>query len=562
MQQAKSTFRFNEGYGPDGVSIQNLFAGTGSGFGRLLDLWLVSYIVDWGWLHDLILEVVSVQSAAATNSQSIASIGVVKAGSSSNATASLSQLPRLTCCVNWVPETGNSEEPLPDPFRDGHRTLNRVPGCHCEASCSWGILHPHLGEDDKALMHAKLFLLGYEGGVRLVVSSANLTLDDWVGLGQSVWWCDCPRLPPRTLSERTTLAGGGRRHPLAEDVLRVLQTVGLDSTVLPPEVIDAVCWDGLNERLVFSVPTSLMQVVGVDRDVAGRMNALEHLAMLARYAVVNSSEVAEATGSDVAVYFASSVGGTLDDQLSLLCRAWNVTPSRLVVPVLTVETLQQQLHHSVGAITTRYFQSPSSKLFRECITPFLENTTASFHCKILIHFSAKKMACSEATAFRENDSGSLESDWALIGSHNLTADGWVSAKVARERVAMNKDSSSDPRNYELSVFIPGAKLRVLPHLPPSMTQFLARIFSPASSGEGVASSAGPLHLPKVPNVGPKRLFRFFNDKSLILQDLRMTHIPTLEECSGEPTPQTTYLRRRWYHWLKFLSEFGNDFGRH
>lgn len=59
---------------------------------------------------------------------------------------------------------------------------------------------PQLQGDD--IMHAKVMALRFEGFVRLVVSSFNLSDDQWHGAGDSFWWVDLPFRHEPTYDDR------------------------------------------------------------------------------------------------------------------------------------------------------------------------------------------------------------------------------------------------------------------------------------------------------------------------------------------------------------------------
>lgn len=381
-----------------GVSLQDLFAPTplsGQGaagttaFQAAVDYsaaapaaaWIASYVVDWQWL----------------------------------ATVVPSGMP-LTVCVNWLPETLDSENPIAR-FDVGMRRA-KLPGTGAPVT----VVHADLG--DTGLMHAKLLLVDFGTFMRVAVCTANLTADDWANLGQVVWCYDAPI--------------GGGASPFADDLCEALDWMRLKGASAPP--VARFNFTNCPARLVLSVPQALVlepedgdDEDGDDDDIPPeeplytvRANGFDCLQQRVKWCHEQLPPDFEA---GYLIAQASSVGGISDALMGRLRAAAalpDVAPLRVLFP--SKRSVQAQLAAgNVGAVTLRCFQQPSTALVQQCMVDL--PSPLPFHSKVLFATDPARH-CS----------------WVCAGSHNLTSDSWCFDRRAK--------GAADPRNLELSVVQP------------------------------------------------------------------------------------------------------------
>jgi hypothetical protein len=463
---------------------------------------LASYIADWRWLASIVPPTVST----------------------------------LAVSVNWTPETHDSEDPIAR-FDVGSREV-ALPGL-CSPKCH--VVHPPL---DRGLQHAKLLLLDFGGFLRIVVASGNLTLDDWLHLGQSLFIVDVPRRSDGSKEEQA-------HTPVFEQQLRTAVTVlGLALWGLP--LLDQFDLTHVEARLVLSVPDRLavesahacaaavspsgLADTGSDEDhddgirdldvdvIAAlaschKRNGLRSLQAAVAWA--RASIGSSATFSSPAVYQASSVGGVSDDLLALFDDVTQGAASGGLLALLpSVSSVRHQLTlHNYGAVTSRCFQAPPSQLFRNRFVDL--RTDVAYHTKLLVHTA---------------DDGR---GWFYSGSHNFTADSWCFDR--RVPPASRSSFDPNPRNIELGVVLlftgDSSPMRVL---PPGF-QAGAR----SAAGAAIASTSF-------------EPFTFLKHKALILS---ASHQASAEGATP-PFGQSGKTDPAWFHWHKFLAEFHDDFGRH
>ena len=509
-------FRSNEGFADSGIAFSSLFQDKEHGSVPRTIL-AATYVVDWGWFLDVVAE----------------------SCNPSRASVRSPYMPEITMVVNWLPESDQSEDPSPTAFGAGAQKQTfaclvpptLLPLCgDAQVACAEEdveaqpskppptfdvnvkIVHPPNTDEGTALMHAKLFVIDFGVFVRFVVSSANLTQMDWVELGQNIWYVDAPVLPsPST-----------EKYSFHQDILEVLQALSVPPESIPPVLLS----NQLNlsdtvtngARLVMSVPSCFH---------SSKDNVLEKLHDLVAGAGVPCHAPL--------FYLASAVGGISPPVYKALVDALTATDAvkRLVVPVPSLATVSEQLQCTVGSITARCFQVPRSPVWGDGFVDFEESRAKAFHCKVLL--------CADPSSQDENEG------WAFVGSHNLTADCWLSGRCRVEGKLL-----SDPRNFELGVFIPNAKKQVVPFLPPEVRDCWRR-----------TCSAGVL-LPwtSMPQSGPSAPFKFFDHKGMILEKGSSIVPRPSEEREAVSSVKGRKYRQRWYHWWKFVEEFSNNFGRH
>lgn len=88
------------------------------------------------------------------------------------------------------------------------------------------VVHPPMLE--RGAMHAKFALLEYEHFMRVVITSANLTEEDWTLIGQVTWVQDFPRVPLRDLTAQL----GADAPPFGAALARFLQAMKINPSAL------------------------------------------------------------------------------------------------------------------------------------------------------------------------------------------------------------------------------------------------------------------------------------------------------------------------------------------
>jgi hypothetical protein len=470
---------------------------------------LVSYVVDWDWLATVLPAHVD-----------------------------------TTVCINWLPETRDSEEPIAK-FEVGTR-LAQLPAGRANDSVKTStpvrpnirVVHPLL---EAGLMHAKLGFLDFGCFLRVFVASANLTLDDWTNLSQAVFFVD---LPPAKVDGDSQRAAP---EPFESQLRDAVAMLGLADQAFP--IMSRFDFSGVDARIVLSVPSQVLTAalapqaqasvdqeedddeedeedddhhsVGVSPEQraayqrVGGKNGMDSLADAVAWARAQVEARAGGTcpwSSTPVVYQASSIGGITDDLLAYIERSVGSTPAaplQCVALFPSLASVQGQLaQNNHGAITLRCFQMNNVTLWSQ---RWHDLTSATpFHSKLLHH------TCRGVHG--------EEFGWVYSGSHNFTADSWCFTR--RIPVAAAASFRSNPRNFELGVVIPCG-----PSTP------LSRIV-PADFFPAAPPPAGAQPDP----------FVFLKHRGVIMDALRQADFS-----NSDPAR---------YHWHKFLSEYHNPYGRH
>lgn len=462
---------------PDGANAPSVtFEALTQSTSPLKRVRLFSYIVDWEWILNILPP----------------------------------NLEHLFFCVNWVPETQNSENPLPKRWKEGTREMEYL-GRH------FVVHHPVLAG---GLQHAKLLLFEFDDYLRVVVTSANLTLDDWSNLGQIFWFFDAPR--------RNT-SGGNVASPFSEDLKVTLNWLQVDAGF-----VDGFDFSGTDCRLILSAPCQILALAAQpdgddDDDEESRAfhgglttEQKNHFRSLSAKPL-GLDGLSEVLGRPSAggmppcgqgiIYQASSVGGITDQLLRRFTDSafgsgsaailWPKINEALHVPFPSMDSVTTQLEQGrVGAITLRLFQSAGSTLSKKCLHDW--PSSVPFHSKVLTH------TCGDANcSFR----------FTCAGSHNFTSDSWCSGRNAQR---------SDPRNFELSVVATGKTADLSGVMPASFFQTVHSI-----------------------NYQP---FVYLRHKRRVLE--------IGSKSRGAASISKFGNKHLDYHWEKFQEEVDDDFGRH
>lgn len=302
--------------------------------------------------------------------------------------------------LNWLPETSDSEQPLGTPFAQGTRQ-NLTHKC-CQTR-PMDVTHPAL--TDNSLMHIKMFCLDFGSWIRIVVGSANLTLDDWEGLSQALWVQEFPKVGEN---------GRGSVCDFSQSFRCILTELGLEGDRVDAWV-NCADYSTANAALVFSTPT-----------LHGTARVKEILSKC-------FPEIRNKCQGEV-VYQASAIGGLDIRTLAALEDAFGGYP---IVPVFpSQETCEMMMDFTMGMITVRYFQQEGVTMLSQRVRD-TGVTPATLHSKVAYHLCRGKDSC-------------CGQSWCYIGSHNLTKDAWGGNK-----------------NFEGGVIVvdPGV---VLPFVRPSM----------------------------------------------------------------------------------------------
>jgi hypothetical protein len=548
--------------------------------------------------------------------------------------------------INWLPETCNTEDPIIDPkfsgvFSEGVRQISiGIPGTKIERKIT--VIHPALVG---GLMHVKLTLVQFASTAenhqetiftRVVIGSANLTLDDWCNLRQAFFVAE-GQLLLRENSKDADETKSKTNSNFGFEVEEVLLWLSLPKEIIQNQLrLSTHSWPTVPEKtkLIFSVPSTLqlsldkvfqnrqqqepkendddekeeeeerelippIEIISASspatrrRQTRGMLNAHDHREEFYNKEFLpivfelngnyynNSSpaksismkwyrppldtlrscveSVQQSSNPEISsiVYHASSVGGITDVLLNHFTAA--VSPSSGPYPPVQQHQEEDSTSHNftppppiktpfpiaasinrfaategaTGAITLRYFQMSTSKLYKTGWMPLNMSDGVTCHSKLIFPVLARR-----------------ETPWVVIGSHNFTADCWAFAKQML------------PRNFELSVFVPLSSVSIF-DLFPHQTDF-AENESVETIISGNARDASRFIF-----LSHKRDFfaalqqsdpRIRQERIDFILKSYLVKFENQQEDEGFYRP--IFEKALVYHYSKFENEVHDDFGRH
>lgn len=328
----------------------------------------------------------------------------------------------ITIALNWKKNSGLCELPIGTSFFTGSQQVTAQ-------GRTATLVHPPLGPD-AVVVHAKLCVFVFQTFLRVVISSSNLTRQDWEGLAQSVWVQDFPLTNPAPPQLDT----------FGADLADFMHQVGL--------------FPNLAQAILFLAPFDFSSaIVKLVASVPGTFNGNDahrygHARL--RNLLANYEFMPNPTGI---VYQASTIGYTevswLGQFLTSLVgkkiptrtfpsSAYDIgDPKPLTKPILhilfpTKKMCEKSLANNLGVIVMSYFDTSNNidKLKMLCKPQEFRDT--AIHSKILM-------------SLQKN--GDRTVGWLYSGSHNFTVDSWGTIQTV-------DPPSNICHNYELGVFFP------------------------------------------------------------------------------------------------------------